>query len=249
MITRRECFIGGGSFLVGASAMRLGTGFAARLGSARQVSPDSTVIGRSIVKIIIAEEPSGAGTGFCIATSLEPGSCIIATASHVVDGKRINDLADKPNATSILANDGSTDMIRSSWSHEGWMDVCGFRTQLPLQPLLLADDLPAVGETIYAIGFANGGPYEIRKGIFTGLSLNGTTRLVTTAKISPGFSGGPILNTRGQVIGMSVTLSFVEDLSRSVPLHELRNLLERMRFIERWSEANKPEMTDKTGSK
>jgi hypothetical protein len=221
--------IGGASFVAGAAAYKL-TGMV-RHSLKGPVSGYSEGIRRSIVKVVINASPAGAGSGFCIARTEESNECIIASASHVVDGNRLNKLVGTPGSNAIISYDGSSDMMREAWCHEDWMDVCAFHSQLSLQPLPLAEKLPEIGTPIYAVGFPNGGDYEVAEGIFSGLTVDHTCRLETTAAIVPGYSGGPILTKKGEVIGMAVTYQKDASICHCVPLNELRNLRDRMLFV------------------
>ena len=227
---RREWIIGTSAFAAGAAACKFG---GVLYKSTRgHVSGRSETIRQSIVKVMIKAEPAGFGTGFCIAKCNDAAKCVIVTASHVVGGSRIDSLAENPQSNAVIARDGSSDLIRLAWFYEGWMDVCAFHSQLRLLPLELAAKPPDIGETIYAVGFNEHDDYEVNIGTVSELTVNGTCRFNTTARAVPGMSGGPILNWRGQVVGMSVTGSHTGKLSGAVPLHELHSLRERMHFIE-----------------
>ena len=246
-LTRRECLLGGISFVAGTGAFKF-AGFASKAVQG-SVSGYSEAIRRSIVKIVIKSEPSGFGTGFCIARDKDSAECVIATASHVVDGGRIDSLVADPASHVVLARDGSSDIMRRGWCQEKWMDICAFHSQLKLQPLELADELPAIGETIYAVGFTEDDSYEVNIGSFSDLIVSGSFRFTTTSRAVPGMSGGPILNSRGQVVGMVVTGSHQGNLAGAVPLHELQNLRERMRFVDRADSLHKTQTPKTTGIK
>jgi len=200
--TRRERTIGGASFIAGAATFKI-TGMV-RHSMIGPISGYADGIRRSIVKIFINATPTGASSGFCFAGAEAGDECKIAFASHVVDGNRIGSLLKTPGSNEILSSDGTADMMRKPWRHEDWMDVCAFDSRLPFQTLPLADYLPDIGTPIYAIGFPNGGDYEVAERIFSGLTVDHTTRLETTAAIVPGFSGGPILTKKGRVIRMAI---------------------------------------------
>jgi S1-C subfamily serine protease len=93
----------------------------------------------------------------------------------------------------------------------------------PALPLALNAN-PPVGSETYVIGtpadeeFVN----SVSKGIVSGLrKLNGFYYIQTDASVSPGCSGGPLLNKKGQVIGITswkiVALGF-EGLAFGIPL-------------------------------
>ena len=77
-------------------------------------------------------------------------------------------------------------------------------------PLGDSDNLQT-GDPIYAVGNPAGLEGTISDGIISGIRNRDPsrdipyTRIQITAPISPGSSGGPVLNTRGEVVGVSVS--------------------------------------------
>jgi S1-C subfamily serine protease len=187
---------------------------------------------RSIVRILIKTSPASSGTGFCIACeSLNPNGSVIATASHVVGGDRLDSLLDDPRAAIIETSDGRTAALEHPYCWDKGLDHCAVNSGLTISALKLATKLPAIGERIYALGFAEGETFTIVEGTVTSYAAE-NFRLVTSAKISSGFSGGPVVNSAGEVVGMSVARRTKgPPSSSSVPLHELQNLVQRMDFI------------------
>jgi len=62
-----------------------------------------------------------------------------------------------------------------------------------------------VGETVYAVGNPQGLEGTFSQGIISSIRKVGNDKLLQiTAPISPGSSGGPVLNGKGEVIGVSV---------------------------------------------
>lgn len=69
--------------------------------------------------------------------------------------------------------------------------------------------MAGLGETVYAIGYAAGfvGDASITQGIVSANRMDGEagiTYVQTDASLNPGNSGGPLLNERGEVIGVNV---------------------------------------------
>jgi S1-C subfamily serine protease len=97
-------------------------------------------------------------------------------------------------------------------------------------PRIAAPDEPvSVGETIYVLGNPEGLVGSISQGIVSGIRRLGTSQLIQiTASISPGSSGGPVINTRGRVIGV-VTASLTEgqNLNFAIPSESIRKLVTR----------------------
>jgi hypothetical protein len=86
-----------------------------------------------------------------------------------------------------------------------------------------------VGEPVYAVGNPQGLEGTFSQGIVSSIREVGTDKLLQiTAPISPGSSGGPVLNTRGDVIGVSVaTFRGGQNLNFAIPSSYLTALLSK----------------------
>ncbi len=94
--------------------------------------------------------------------------------------------------------------------------------------LRLGSDADArVGDKIYAVGNPLGLEGTFSDGIISSIRRDGSRRLLQiTAPISPGSSGGPVLNDSGQAIGITVaTLAEGQNLNFAVPISDLWPLL------------------------
>jgi hypothetical protein len=85
----------------------------------------------------------------------------------------------------------------------------------------------AVGEHIVVIGAPEGLTNTVSDGIVSAIRSSGAKPLVQiSAPISPGSSGGPVLNLRGQVVGIAVgTIPDGQNLNFAVPVAAIRPLL------------------------
>jgi hypothetical protein len=84
-----------------------------------------------------------------------------------------------------------------------------------------------VGEVVYAVGNPQGLEGTFSQGIVSSIREVGADKVLQiTAPISPGSSGGPVLNGRGEVIGVSVaTFRGGQNLNFAIPSDYLRALL------------------------
>jgi putative serine protease PepD len=144
----------------------------------------------------------GSGTGFLV-----DSNGTIVTNAHVVGSNqqvqvRFNDKGAYHDAQ-VLSVDASTDLAAIKVDAS---DAQGIR------PLQLADsDNAQVGDTVVAIGYPLGLDRTATSGIISGLerqitSPNGFSIdkvIQTDAAVNPGNSGGPLLNDKGQVIGVN----------------------------------------------
>jgi len=90
-----------------------------------------------------------------------------------------------------------------------------------------SSDAIQVGESVYAVGNPQGLEGTFSQGIVSSIREIGTDKLLQiTAPISPGSSGGPVLNGKGEVIGVSVaTFRGGQNLNFAIPSSYLKELL------------------------
>ena len=160
----------------------------------------------------------GRGSGFFVRRNL------IATNFHVIDGAtkgnmRLVNTKTTYRIDGVTATDESNDLALLKVAVKG------------VKPLLLGDsDAVEVGETVYAAGNPLGFEGTFSDGIVSGRRDSATkhARLQMTAPISPGSSGGPVLNRDGEVIGVSTSVYnplFGQNLNFAVPSKALKALL------------------------
>ena len=74
-----------------------------------------------------------------------------------------------------------------------------------IKPLPLGDsDAVRISETVYIAGNPNGSEGTFSNGFIKSFHGDAKKRIQVTTPISPGSSGGPVLNNSGEVIGVSV---------------------------------------------
>ncbi len=157
---------------------------------------------------ISPDGPTGQGSGFLFDTQGH-----IVTNHHVIDGASQIQVRFANGATvvaDLIGSDPDSDLavIKVTSLPEG------------MRPLPLGDSrLVQVGQTAVAIGSPFGQPNTLTVGVISGLgrTLRGPSRsfgsfsipnvIQTDAAINPGNSGGPLLNLRGEVIGVNTAIS------------------------------------------
>ncbi len=97
------------------------------------------------------------------------------------------------------------------------------------QYLELANGLPLQGEAIYSLGNPHDLGLTVVPGTYNGMAAYSLyERIHFSGSINPGMSGGPALNSAGQVIGVNVATSG-NQISFLVPLDRLADLINRPR--------------------
>ena len=190
--------------------------------------PDRGLDGTQLAKIALAATVSlvmqdengtalGTGSGFFVQRNL------IATNYHVIEG------AAKGSAT--LVNTKNMYRIEGVTATDEAYDLALLKVVgYGVTPLPLGDsDAVQIGETVYVAGNPQGLP-TFSDGIISGRRDQYTKkeRLQMTAPISRGSSGGPVLNRKGRVIGVSQSMYHPLDgilLNFAVPSNALETLL------------------------
>ena len=96
------------------------------------------------------------------------------------------------------------------------------------------------GERVVAIGSPHGQAYTVSAGIISGLRrniavpnrrLNFSGLIQTDASINLGNSGGPLLNIRGELIGINTVMnSSAENIGFAIPVDRVRQVLDDILF-------------------
>lgn len=173
---------------------------------------------RPFVLLLRAYDASGTpialGSGF-----IGPDGRVITNA-HVVAGAARVEVADAEGQ--LLLTTTFAEALSTTVDLAVLPRISGRAHGLPL-----SRKLPPIGERIVVIGAPEGLTYTVTDGIVSGLRQMGSGSWVQiSAPISPGSSGGPVLNRRGEVIGVSVaTLRAGQNLNFAVPTKDVFALL------------------------
>lgn len=172
----------------------------------------------SVVLIVMEDaygQPVSLGSGFFVEED------IITTNTHVIEGG-------VTGYAKIVGKKTKYDII-------GFVG-CDTERDLVLLKLYgaMASKLPigdsrrvVIGEEIYVVGNPQGLEGTFSQGIVSGIrQVDSETILQITAPISPGSSGGPVLNTQGEVIGIAfATFKGGQNLNFAIPANYLERLL------------------------
>ena len=173
------------------------------------------------------------GTGFII-----DGSGLILTNSHVVRAAKTPEVQligeEKHYPTKVIGDDPRFDIA-----------LIRIEGKLPpnLQYAKLGDsDKVQVGEWVAAFGNPFGHSFSVSKGIISAKqrhidSLGPVAFLQTDASINPGNSGGPLVNMRGEVIGLNTAIDArAQGIGFAIPINvvkEIKPQLENLGYVKR----------------
>ncbi len=197
------------------------------------------------VVIVFAYDDKGEflklGSGFFISQSGD-----IITNYHVLQGA---------DSAEVKTSDGKTYPITYIVAGDEQSDIICLSVDIPSQyvhPLSLSATVPEVGERIIVYGSPLGLEKTVSDGIVSAIrEVPGYGKLIQiTAPISPGSSGSPVLNMKGEVIGIA-TFQFIEgqNLNFAIPSEKITslNLMEEEKTFST-EELFEPEEKDKKDS-
>lgn len=189
----------------------------------------------------ITNTDSNIGTGFVI----DAGGLII-TNQHVV--------SDTTSNYKVVTSDGKEYDVQNI-TRDSVYDIAILKINAEnLKPLSLGDsDNLAVGQEVIAIGTPLG-EYagSVTKGIISGLHRTVTASsdwfdstsktyedvIQTDAAVNPGNSGGPLLNSQGEVIGINfATTSGADNISFALPINRVKERIEEYRTYGKFIQA------------
>jgi S1-C subfamily serine protease len=172
---------------------------------------------QSVVTIIALDkegEPVSSGSGFFL-----DHQGLIATSHHVLAGH---------SGAIIRTFNGDQAEIIEVTHDDPSLDLTIARTSLRASiPLGLGDSHKVqVNERVVMIGTAPGSQHFYSTGSVSAMRSAGNIQLLQiTAPITPGSSGGPVLNQRGEVIGVATAfIASEKDLGFAMPVNYLKTL-------------------------
>ncbi|HUU31150.1 MAG TPA: tetratricopeptide repeat protein [Phycisphaerae bacterium] len=175
----------------------------------------------AVVRVVVRDrefKEIGLGSGFFVTAD-----GFLVTNHHVVRGAEF---------ATVLRADGSTLFVDGVLALDEDHDLAVLKvggTGLPcLEVAPAAAAPPPVGSRVYAIGNPKGLTNTLSEGLVSGIRQEGgeVRAIQTTAAISPGSSGGPLVDSQGRVIGVvTAYLAGGQGLNFAVPAAAVRALL------------------------
>ena len=163
----------------------------------KESSTELTIVGNTMKSVVKVKDGTASGSGVFI------DERTILTAYHVVD---------KGNTTvSIQLSDYKNPIKGTIETIDQWQDLAIIKIDDTLEkdnykvrPISLATTDIKLGESVYAFGNPKGVDFTVTKGI-----ISNTHQVVAVrgmyqfdAPVHPGNSGGPLVNEKGQLIGI-----------------------------------------------
>lgn len=158
---------------------------------------------------------------------LSRGSGFFVSADKIITNRHVIENAQK---VEIRLMNGKTFPAKGVVAVDGEGDLALLQAEIPPEsaaPLGIEKATPQEGESVVVIGNPFGLEGSVSNGIVSAVrEIAGYGRIIQiTAPISPGSSGSPVVNMRGQVIGIA-TLQAAEgqSLNFAVPAERIANL-------------------------
>lgn len=161
-------------------------------------------------------EEIGEGSGFVIS-----GNGIIVTNFHVLEAAHRAEIkiGEKEfKEAGLIKSDSSLDIALLKVDAES----------LPVLPLGDSDDL-VNGQVVVVLGNPWGFEHSVSTGVISGIRAKDDIKLIQmTAPVSPGSSGGPVIDEYGQVVGITTVASLflAQNLNFAIPINNLKKLID-----------------------
>jgi hypothetical protein len=198
---------------------------------------------RSVVLLMMEDaqgQPLSLGSGFFVEEGL------VATNYHVI--------RDAAGGSAKLVGQEGRHKIAGVVAADPEHDLALLAIDAGAPPLRLRTNEPAVGDNVYALGNPQGLEGTFSPGIVSSIRKIGSDNILQiTAPISPGSSGGPVVNDRGEVVGVATaTYAGGQNLNFAVPSSFLKSLSAASRtspipLAAKHPDAGKPSLLSRLG--
>ena len=169
--------------------------------------------------VMTLEVESQSGEKFIGSAVLALADDAALTAWHVV--------ADARSVWAVFA-DGQRVKVTGCIDKDGGRDLALLKLEkrLPHRQASLGRELPEVAARAYVIGAPKGYDFSISDGLISQIrSVHGVRQYQLSCPISPGNSGSPVFNQRGEVIGITLwTKADAQNMSFAIPAREFLRL-------------------------
>jgi S1-C subfamily serine protease len=190
----------------------------------------------SVIRVNAVDKRGGKGNGSGYVVDREG---TIVTNRHVIAGA--------VKLTGVFANDDTEYPITGLYSIDEKRDIAILKIDCPiekLKPLVISTAAPRKGEELVAFGAPLGLDFTASEGILSatrdaedlarmGISGLAGDWMQHTVPISPGNSGGPLVNMKGELIGMNtMQLTIGQNLNFAISSADVAEALSRKSTVE-----------------
>lgn len=188
-------------------------------GKELSASEISTICSPAVAFIVVYDadgQPQGAGSGFAVSSDGK-----IVTNYHVISGA---------HSATVTFTDKTQYKVEKVLGYDMARDVAVLKINATgLKTLALGDSAQVVsGQTIYTLGSPQGLENTIANGIISAVNrpMEGQSYIQITAPISPGSSGGALLDSQGRCIGIpTMYIGSGQNLNFAIPIDEVKPYL------------------------
>ncbi|MEW6027291.1 MAG: trypsin-like peptidase domain-containing protein [Planctomycetota bacterium] len=211
-------------------------------------APGLDEAGSSLLKkidpsVVMIQHELGLGSGYIISAD-----GYILTNGHVVSTMERDDEDPMEIAkfiTVVLSDEKSYKGKVIGHSLDPDVALVKIEAENPLVPIELGDsDSVSAGQRVYAYGSPGGLKRTLTAGILSNIErtdlVTFTKVFQTDAPINPGNSGGPLLNEKGEVIGMNTYGGAGEGIGFAIPINVVKVLREHFLKYGRFKRADIP---------
>lgn len=155
------------------------------------------ILPKVMPSVVLVHRGNALGSGACIAQ--KNGYSYIITNAHVVG-----------NATTfmLVEDDGTPNFDGQLAAKDESIDLALIKTLHQLPPLTVTTQM-RLGEPVAVLGAPRGYTDSVTVGVISHLYRNEGKWFQLDAPISPGNSGGPVINEKGEIVGV-VVAKFVD---------------------------------------
>jgi S1-C subfamily serine protease len=198
--------------------------------SAQELLPEQ-IYQKSLPSILTLRVENKAGDRYVGSAFLAVKEGVAVTAWHVI--------YDAVKVTAKFA-DGSSCEVQGFLDFDEAKDIALIKVDPKPRPLMsFAATKPRVGMRTYVIGSPKGYEFSISDGLLSQIQkVDGFDQYQVSCPFSPGNSGGPILNNRGEVMGIAAwTRNGAQNVNFATPAQEALTL-NPTKGITRWKDYN-----------
>ena len=166
-----------------------------------------------------------------IANGTSSGSgCIINSHGEILTSSHVIANSDDITVTTSNGEKYKADVIKK-FGTDNNLTIIKIKTEKPLKTITIGNSSTVkVGQKVLAIGNPFGFNGTLTQGIVSRIDTK-RNKIQTDAAINPGSSGGPLLNTSGEVIGINQAIYNPDNntsnigIGFAIPINEVKSVL------------------------